>query len=212
MTTNAEVYNDLQRQLRRAIYERDDARRNESRANDRLEQMKEALAGRVPPVLVSCDRELTEHPLVSYQKDTDTVLLEWECCDRRVSLGWTGASIRVYPEAAAAYHKHLIEEEQLHANTHAERLREVCNSYGLPTDVDALVTHVENNAGYVGYLKGSLDDAQALQHVGWWVVNDDQFIDLDEEKDYRACYGELRPVFTHDDWLDKVPATERNKR
>lgn len=43
MTTNAELYNELQRQLRRARYERDDARRNEQRANDRLAQMRKAM-------------------------------------------------------------------------------------------------------------------------------------------------------------------------
>lgn len=43
ISLSREEYDNLQRQLRRSIYERDDARRNESRANDRLQQMKEAL-------------------------------------------------------------------------------------------------------------------------------------------------------------------------
>lgn len=41
-----EVKRTLVRDLRRMEYERDDARRNEKRANDRLQQMREAVAER----------------------------------------------------------------------------------------------------------------------------------------------------------------------
>lgn len=93
-----------------------------------------------------------------------------------------------------------------------ERLHEVCFAYGLPVDVDALVEHLVGNQRLTGAMEAHNADAEALQHVGWMVVDDDQFIDLDEERNYRHCYAELQPVFTHDRWLTKVPNTERNKR
>lgn len=145
MAKAAEVA-DLQRRLRRAEYERDDARNNEVRANDRLQTMRSALM------------------------------------DAMSAIGQEG--------------------EQL------ARLREVCESYGLPTDIDALVTHVENNSGYVGYLRGILDQAEALQHVG---CVDRYGTVRNFPCPNKFCAEQHSPVFRHDDWLDRVPNTERNQ-
>lgn len=87
------------------------------------------------------------------------------------------------------------------------RLDAVCKSFGLPTDVDVLVRHLEANASCAGYMTGQNDSAMALQHVGWLSLAGTFY---KAETFFPVMYGD-RPVFTHDDWLDKVPNTERNR-
>lgn len=87
------------------------------------------------------------------------------------------------------------------------RLQEICEGYGLPTDVDALVEHLTGNQRLVGALTAHNEEAEALQHVGWLGPLGGLYpVSL-------PCPGRFdKPVFTHDRWLTKVPATERNKR
>lgn len=95
------------------------------------------------------------------------------------------------------------------------RLREVCESYGLPTDVDGLVRHVTGNVGITNYLDGINDTTEGLRHVGWVDVSPDDgsVLDIRSLGNTTSEPGLLRrPVFTHDDWTDKVPNTERNQR
>lgn len=84
------------------------------------------------------------------------------------------------------------------------RLTEVCEGYGLPVDVDALVRHITSNVGLAKYMDGINDQTAALQHVGWLGPLGGIYPYTDS-RDIKP--GRLdRPVFTHDDWLDKVPS------
>lgn len=112
----------------------------------------------------------------------------------------------------AHYDVHFLAESCLHPlryvpddGNQLARLAEVCKSYGLPVDVDALVRHIEGNVGMTKWMESENHQTHQLRHVGWLSPHG-KFYHLPTIDSDEALVAEgFRPVFTHADWLDKVP-------